>query len=198
MDLKLHVHSFDSWALALALAACGDSDSSIAVEYDGRPFPAEHTSASLSERDGYQKLSVVVTDPGSDAEDDEEWFTLTVELAPEAIAAGSILAIDGGSTLVDRAEGENGYPQEQDLTFDAKPGHDPRVLRAWVWHHAWFTGWGGDQQQTISGELAIDEVEPDGTVRGGLDIEVLGNMPPVSFESDHEAKLRGSFSARRD
>ena len=195
MDLKLQWYWLGLPALTLAItaASCGDgSDSSVAVEYDGEPFRARNTAASLFDKDGYRSLSVTVSNAHD--EDDGEWFTLTVELAPEAIAGGTALAIDGSSILVDRVEGENGYPQEEDLSFEAGPGHDPRVLRAWLFHHAWFSGWGGDQQQTIAGELAIEEVASDGTVHGTVDVEVFGNMPPVSFESDHEATLRGSFS----
>jgi hypothetical protein len=180
--------------LITATTACAaESSGGVAVEYDGAPFPATKTHAALSTGGDPRTLSVTITDPGSDAIDDEEWFTLTVELDPEAIAAGTTLRIDGSSTLVDRVEGENGYPQAQDLSFDAQPDHDPRVLRGWLWHHAWFHGWGGDQHQQISGEIAIEAIDADGTLHGSVELEVHGNMPPVSAESDHDATLSGEF-----
>jgi len=178
-------------AVATALG-CGEPDPDVRVELDGAHFPGRVSHAYLSNREGRMTLSVTLTDPG-EGEDDGEWFTASFELTAAALAAETTLPVAGTALLVDRVESETGYPGDENVEFSPASGHDPEVLRAWFWHHAWFSEWDGDQEQELSGALVIHEQREDGNVRGELAIEARGSLPPVSAEPGHEAVMRGEF-----
>lgn len=182
-------------SLASLAIACSssDDDSWLWVQLDGRRFVPTQVSASLFSEGAERSLIVNAVNSGSDDEDDEEWFTLSLRLNPEALVPGA-LQIDGSAMLVDRVPGESrGYPREEDVTFEAGADHDPRALRAWVGHHAWFSTWDGDQSQTLAGQIAFESVDADSGVRGSLALLVSGQLPPVSWKSDHELRLIGRF-----
>ena len=177
---------------ALATASGSDDATGMSVRYDGREFGIDRASAYVRRDEPLHRLDVEAGKRGT-GEDDGEWFTFTALVKPGALVP-SRLKIDGGSTVFDRVDGPNSYPQENDLTFEAGPAHDERVVRSWLWHHAWFESWEGDQSQSISGTLTIDQVDSDGVVHGVLEIEVKGSLPPVSTRGEHAVRKSGSFA----
>jgi hypothetical protein len=182
-------------ACLLALSACSDP-SGVSVTYDGRPHKARETSAEVGSVGDERWLTVIVTDPGSSAIDDEEWFALTVTFARDEELAPGTFTIDGASTLTPSLAidtGFRGYPQHTDLRFQANANHDRHVLRAWLWHHYWFAAWDGEQRQQISGTLEIERVESDDTVHGQLQVTAKGGLIPGSPGPDHEIAFRGHF-----
>jgi hypothetical protein len=185
-----------SLALGASAAAtglgCAEPDPDVRVELDGASFTGRVSHASLSNIEGRSKLSITLTDPG-EGEDDGEWFTASFELTSAALAAETRLPVAGTALLVDRVESETGYPGDENVEFSPASDHDPKVLRAWLWHHAWFSEWDGDQEQELSGTLIIHEQRADGSVRGELAIEARGSLPPVSAEPGHEALMQGRF-----